>query len=121
MLYWARTAISANVCADRAEVRAYVYEAFGQMSKAEFKAVVPTLFDGLHEEPGYRIPVPFLLLHGVNDKTGNIRKLAPEWARTEPLCEYHVIPHAGHMANMDNPEVFNQLLLDFLHRNISIQ
>jgi pimeloyl-ACP methyl ester carboxylesterase len=108
---------SANVSTDSPEVRAYLYEAFGQMSKAEFTAVILELLKGLHEERGYQIPVPFLLLHGEHDRTGNIRKLAPVWARTEPHCEYRVIPHAGHMANMDNPQAFNQLLLDFLHRH----
>lgn len=108
---------SADISADRPEVRAYLYEAFGQMSKAEFTAVILALLAGLHEEPGYQIPVPFLLLHGEHDRTGNIRKLAPTWARAEPQSEYTVVPHAGHMANMDNPQVFNPLLLDFLHRH----
>lgn len=110
---------SANLSSDRPEVRAYLYEAFGQMSKAEFTAVILALLEGLHEEPGYQIPVPFLLLHGEHDRTGNIRKRAPVWARDEPHCEYRVISRAGHMANMDNPQRFNQLLLDFLYRQTS--
>lgn len=109
---------SASVSADRPEVRAYLYEAMGQMSKAAFTAVIIELLHGLHEEPGYQIPVPFLLLYGEHDRTGNIRRLAPAWARAEPNCEYAVIPHAGHAANMDNPQAFNQLLLDFLRRHI---
>jgi 3-oxoadipate enol-lactonase len=112
---------SADISADRPEVRAYLYEAIGQMSKAEFTAIILELLEGLHEEPGYQIPVPFLLLHGEHDRTGNIRKLAPTWARAEPQSEYAVVPRAGHMANMDNPQVFNQLLLDFLHRHIPVQ
>ncbi len=112
---------SAEISADRPEVRAYLYEALGQMSKAEFTRVIIALLEGLHEEIGYQIPVPFLLLHGEHDRTGNIRKRAPGWARAEPLSEYSVIPHAGHMANMDNPQVFNQLLLDFLHRHMPMQ
>jgi 3-oxoadipate enol-lactonase len=107
---------SADLYSDHPEVRAYLYEAFGLMNKAEFKALLPQLLKDLHEEPGYQIPVPFLLLHGEHDASGNIRTLAPTWARTEPHCEYAVIPRAGHVANMDNPQVFNQLLLDFLHR-----
>lgn len=112
---------SADLYSDRPEVRAYLYEAFGQISKADFKAVVPQLLSDLHEEPGYQIPVPFLLLHGEHDGSGNIRTLAPTWARAEPHSEYAVIPRAGHMANMDNPQVFNQLLLDFLHRHTPVQ
>lgn len=110
---------SAEISADRPEVRAYLMAAFGQMSKAEFTAVIIELLAGLHAEPGYQIPLPFLLLHGEHDRTGNIRRLAPTWAQAERQSEYKVIPHAGHMANMDNPQVFNQLLLDFLRRHTS--
>jgi pimeloyl-ACP methyl ester carboxylesterase len=108
---------SADISSDNPEVRAYLYEAFGHMGKAEFSAVILALLKGLHEESGYQIPVPFLLLHGEHDRTGNIRKIAPVWAHAEPQCEYVVIPNAGHMANIDNTPVFNQLLLDFLHRH----
>ncbi len=110
---------SADISADCPRVRAYLYEALGQMSKAEFTTVILELLKGLHEEPGYQIPVPFLLLHGEHDRTGNIRKIASAWARAEPQCEYAIIPRAGHTANMDNPQAFNQLLLDFLRRHSS--
>jgi hypothetical protein len=52
------------------EVCAYLREAFEQVSETEFKALLPQLWKDLHEEPGYKIPVPFLLLHGANDKSG---------------------------------------------------
>jgi len=112
---------SAGMFSTRPEVCAYLREAFEQVSETEFRALIPQLLKDLHEEPGYKIPVPFLLLHGANDNSGNIRKLAPKWAHAEPQCEYTVIPNAGHIANMDNPQVFNQLLLDFLHRLTALQ
>jgi len=112
---------SANLYTDHPEVRAYLYEAFGQMSKDAFKAIVPQLLKDLHEEPGYQIPVPFLLLHGEHDHSGNIRTLASTWARAEPHCEYAIVPRARHVANMDNPQAFNELLLDFLQRHIPVQ
>jgi pimeloyl-ACP methyl ester carboxylesterase len=90
------------------------------VSETEFGALIPQLLKDLHEESDYRIPVPFLLVHGANDRLGNIRKLAPTWPQAEPQSEYAVIPNAGHVANMDNPQVFNQLLLDFLHRHRTI-
>jgi len=111
---------SAGMFSTHPEVCAYLREAFAQVSETEFRALLPRLLKDLHEEPGYKIPVPFLLVHGANDKSGNIRKLAPTWAHAEPQSEYAVIPNAGHVANMDNPQVFNQLLLDFLHRHITI-
>jgi len=111
---------SAGMFSTHPEVCAYLREAFAQVSETEFRALLPQLLKDLHEEPGYKIPVPFLLVHGANDKSGNIRKLAPTWAHAEPQGEYAVIPNAGHVANMDNPQVFNQLLLDFLQRHITI-
>jgi len=111
---------SAGMFSTHPEVCAYLGEAFAQVSETEFRALLPQLWNDLHEEPGYKIPVPFLLLHGANDKAGNIRKLAPIWAHAEPQCEYTVIPNAGHLANMDNPQVFNRLLLDYLHRQAAL-
>jgi pimeloyl-ACP methyl ester carboxylesterase len=33
-----------------------------------------------------------------------------------PDAELHIIPHAGHMANLEQPAAFNKVLLDFLER-----
>jgi 3-oxoadipate enol-lactonase len=107
---------SADISADRPEVRTYLYEAMGQMSKEEFVTVLLALLRNLHQEPGYTIPVPFLLCHGEHDRTGNIRRASPGWAKREPECEYVVVPEAGHMANMDNPAFFNQMLGRFLQQ-----
>jgi 3-oxoadipate enol-lactonase len=112
---------SADMSAERPEVRAYLYEAFGQMTKAEFVTVLLALLRCLHSEPDYHIPVPFLLAHGEHDRTGNIRQASPVWAKHEPLCEYAVIPRAGHVANMDNPDAFHSVLLSFLAKHVDSQ
>jgi len=107
---------SADISADRPEVRTYVNEAMGQMTKEEFITVLLALLRNLHEEPSYTIPVRFLLSHGEHDRTGNIRRASPGWAKQEPQCEYVVVPDAGHMANMDNAAFFNQMLGRFLQQ-----
>jgi hypothetical protein len=56
-----------------------------------------------------------LLMVGDRDNTGNIRKVAPIWAKHEQQCTYVVIPNALHGANLDNPEFFHKTLLDFLN------
>jgi 3-oxoadipate enol-lactonase len=43
-------------------------------------------------------------------------KMAAAWHESDPASQFHVIPNAGHCANMDNPNVFNAILLDFLAR-----
>jgi pimeloyl-ACP methyl ester carboxylesterase len=107
---------SAELSAERPEVRAYLYKALGQMTKEEFGTVLIELLRCLHDESGYRIPIPFLLIHGAHDRTGNIRKIAPVWARRDSHCTYVVVPDAGHTANMDNPAFFNRQARDFLRQ-----
>lgn len=96
------------------ETRAYLLDAFGRIGKTDFLRIWHGVAGCLHAEPGYHIPCPLLLTHGAADKTGNIRKIAPAWARREPACTYAVIPDAGHVAHHDNPAAFHQLLLAFL-------
>ncbi len=98
----------------RKDVQAYAYECFAMIPKREFIAIWNGVSTCLHDEPGYQIRQPMLLLHGDGDQTGDIKKIAPRWAAVSPNCQYEVIPNALHMAPMDNPEVFNQVLMAFL-------
>ncbi len=100
----------------RQEVRDYTYEAFSMLSKPQFIALWNGVISCLHEDPDYKIPVPVLLVHGENDRTGDIKKIAPAWAAKTPVCQYEVVPDASHFVILDNPEVFNRLVMDFLGR-----
>jgi pimeloyl-ACP methyl ester carboxylesterase len=84
------------------------------LSKTEIEVIFAEIVRGLHPEPGYRIPCPILIAHGDRDDLGNIRRAAPVWAARDGAPPPVVIPHAGHLANMDNPEAFNRVLMDFL-------
>jgi len=68
----------------------------------------------LHYEPDYTINKPLLMLVGDQDATGNIRKIMPIWAKHESDCRLEVIPNSKHAPNLDNPEVFHTVLLEFL-------
>ncbi|MBN2376768.1 MAG: alpha/beta hydrolase [Sedimentisphaerales bacterium] len=88
-----------------------------QVPKADFLKIWEAITSCDHYEENYRIRQPFLLTHGRYDilvGLGLIKVLAPRWADYEPDCRYEVIPKAGHNAMNDNPDYFNQLLLDFL-------
>ncbi len=98
----------------RQEVQAYTYQAFSMLTKAQFIALWNGVITCLHDEPDYRIRQPLLLLHGDDDRTGDIKKIAPLWAAQTPNCQYEVIPNAKHFAILDDPERFTRLLLDFL-------
>jgi pimeloyl-ACP methyl ester carboxylesterase len=99
------------------EVQEYICEAAGQITKEDFSTIWSAIASCIHYEPGYRIEQPVLLTHGEFDRTGNIKKDAPRWAARDPQVRYVVIPEAGHVANMDNPAFFNQLLMEFLQKN----
>jgi pimeloyl-ACP methyl ester carboxylesterase len=106
----------------RAEVKQYGYDATGRLSKDEFIAVIMAGVACLAVVSGHSathtIPCPFLLTHGDQDTAnrGVFAKHAPAWADKEPNCTYRVVPGAGHTANQDNPEAFNEMLLEFLDR-----
>jgi pimeloyl-ACP methyl ester carboxylesterase len=110
------TLLAGRAAALTPAARAYLYAAFSRMPQADFVRVFLATIRSLHYEPDYRITQPLLLTHGDSDGTGNIKKVAPVWARRDPRCRYVVIPHAGHCANMDNPAFFNPLLREFLDR-----
>jgi 3-oxoadipate enol-lactonase len=62
-----------------------------------------------------RIKAPTLILVGEHDT------LTPPSASKEihskiPHSKYHLIANAAHMSNLENPDEFNRLVLDFLNR-----
>jgi len=89
------------------------------LGKDEFVRIMMAMTACLHYEPGYRIGKPLLLMVGDKDATGNIRKVMPIWAEHEPDCRFVVIPNAKHAANLDNPALFHETLMDFLMSRVA--
>jgi pimeloyl-ACP methyl ester carboxylesterase len=56
---------------------------------------------------------PLLVLCGEFD-TDLAKNAALQWHQNTPGSKYRLIPDAGHTANMDNPAVFNEIVLAFL-------
>ncbi len=102
------------------DVKSYAAKAMEYISKEDFIKITLAGVEALWLESGipedYRIPVPFLLLHGDSDDANGkvFHKQSPKWASQEPNCHYEIIPEAGHTAHMDNPVAFNRVLDDFL-------
>lgn len=95
-------------------VQQYLYDTSALLTKDDYVTVLTGAANSIHDEPGYRITHPMLLVHGEHDRLGNIAKDAPKWAARDPNCKYVVIPNAGHCSNQDNPEFFNRTLLEWL-------
>ena len=75
-----------------------------------------------HEEPEIRWPetkplkslrVPTLVVVGANDKP-DFQKIAEHLAENIPDADLAVVPGAGHLVGVDEPEELNALLLEFL-------
>ena len=92
----------------------FLRPAMESLSKDEFIQVLMATAACLHHEPNYLINKPLLLMVGDQDATGNIRKVMPIWAKREPDCRFEIVPNAKHAANLDNPDFFHRVLLDFL-------
>lgn len=98
------------------QVRRYAREVNAHRSNGETVFILASLLEGLRSDPGYRTPVPVLLVRGDQDRIDDIATGTRAWARREPLAEYAVIPGAGHASNLDNPGAFTAVLLRFLDR-----
>lgn len=110
---------AAAVTSPRAEVRRYVLDANEDRTAVEVVQILASLLnDGLHPEPGYRLPVPTLLLTGSDDRVGDIVTGGHDWATRDPMVEHVVIPDAGHASNQDNPAAFTAAVAAFLDREL---
>jgi 3-oxoadipate enol-lactonase len=56
---------------------------------------------------------PLLIVVG-DHELDRLQKTAAAWDESEPVSEFHTISNAGHCANMDNAQEFNQILDRFI-------
>ncbi len=96
------------------KVRIKLYEMFSEMTKQEFITSWNGIATCLHEEDvDFKFPLSFIC--GENDKSGTIKMHSGDWEKLYPYCVTHVIKNASHMVNMDNPDEFNKIMLDFIN------
>jgi len=105
---------SAKACSNKEDVRQYVRDCFAQIDKATFIDIITSLMGCLREDAEYKFKHSVLLLCGIDDKTGNIKKIAQPWTDSDSNITLHMIKNAGHNANQDNPEMVNALIKEFI-------
>src|SRR6201998_4089245 len=90
----------------------FVTNAVGMVKPQEVVKIVTALrkFDS---SPLYRPKIPALFLNGESDSPFILRQ-AKILQQAYPNADYRIIPKAGHLANLDNPEIFDLVLLEFL-------
>jgi pimeloyl-ACP methyl ester carboxylesterase len=109
---------SAKTSANTDSVRDYISGCFNKLDKQTFVDIMIDMIGScLHEDAGYRFRQPVLLLCGADDKLGNIRKIAEPWAKEDSNITFHMVEHAGHNSNQDQPELVNRRIHDFINKN----
>jgi 3-oxoadipate enol-lactonase len=102
----------ARVSVNRPEEQARIYEMAKLFTRKSFLAM-----SGLANVVKHRKDVswnyPLLILCGEKDLELAI-KMSKKWHEENPSSKFHMIENAGHCANMDDPETFNRILMEFL-------
>ncbi|MDR1068905.1 MAG: alpha/beta hydrolase [Clostridiales Family XIII bacterium] len=86
---------------------------FEEIEQEEFLVSWAGFTTCLHEET-LTFDAPLLVTAGEQDTRGTIKKHLADWHTHYPGCIVKTISNAGHVANLDQPEQFNELLLSFI-------
>ena len=105
---------TAKQCGTTERTREYVRSVFYESDKDKMVEITLAVLKCLEENEEYITPVPTLLLCGRQDIGGNIRKIMPKWAESDPNCKLVWIENAGHCSNLDAPEFVNEEIKRFL-------
>jgi pimeloyl-ACP methyl ester carboxylesterase len=90
-----------------------VAKMFDEIEKNEFLVSWNGFTTCLHEET-FVFDAPILVVAGECDTRGTIQKHLPDWEKNYHGCSVKTIAKAGHVANLDQPDIFNKILIDFI-------
>jgi len=100
------------------DVQVYAMRTVKNISKKDFLNIWDSVTNSLSNKGivGMHITVPLLITYGEKDTTGTVMKNNQRWKVYEPNAELIVIPDAGHNANQDNFQFFNETVIRFLSK-----
>lgn len=104
---------NANISAYTSKAQNDFYEINLQYKRSSFKYMT-TLNSIMNQSQSERI-YPLLIMYGQYDSPLAI-SLASKWHASLSDSELVVISDAGHCANMDNPELFNNSIFNFINK-----
>jgi 3-oxoadipate enol-lactonase len=84
-----------------------------RMVKPQEVVKIVTAIRKFDSSPLYRPKIPVLILNGESDSAFILRH-ARILQQAYSGADYRIIPKAGHLANLDNPEIFDLMMLGFL-------
>jgi 3-oxoadipate enol-lactonase len=104
----------ASVSVNSPEQQIRIYEMAKKFTRKSFLAMSGLANVVKHRE-GIIQNHPLLILSGNKDIELAIR-MSKKWYHENSSSEFYIIENAGHCANMDEPEVFNRLVMDFIKK-----
>lgn len=104
----------ARVSVNRPEQQERFYEMANLFTRKSFLAMSGFANIVKHREDGVQ-NYPLLIVSGEKDLELAIR-MSKKWHYENPSSEFHIIESAGHCANMDDSEAFNEIVTDFLKK-----
>jgi 3-oxoadipate enol-lactonase len=104
----------AKVSVNRPEEQAKIYEMAKRFTRKSFLAM-SGLGNVLKPREGVTQNYPLLILSGDKDIELAIR-MSKKWHQENPSSQFYMIENAGHCANMDEPEIFNRIVMGFLKK-----
>jgi pimeloyl-ACP methyl ester carboxylesterase len=95
-------------------VQSYALEVLETRTTSEIAFIMNHVYKGLRPyKQDHRLNCPILIVYGEKDAIRKMKEYGKQWSKRESR-ELKVISSAGHNANQDNPDEFNQVLETFL-------
>ena len=101
-----------SVSAYHPEEQARFYEMAGHFTRKSFIAM-SGLGDVIKQRDHVKHEYPLLILCGDKDME-LAQQVSRKWHDSDPHSRYFLIKNAGHCANMDNPDEFNKIVMEFI-------
>lgn len=91
-------------------------EMLNMYTHREYALLMQAWYDAMMEDnQDYEAKCPVLITRGEFDKTGKVKKYCEMW-HAKTGSELVIISGAGHNANVDNPELMNRTIEDFIEK-----
>ena len=105
----------ANVSVANTEEQVRFYEMSKMFTRRSYM-IMSGLGKVLQKRDGIVSHYPLLIMSGEKD-IELAKKSSKKWHESASDSKYYMIENSGHCANMDNPDVFNELVMDFIKQN----
>lgn len=111
-LYLGRLTKGKQILSQESSVNEYLEKCMLQITTKEYLKIWDAMY-GFKQLPLHKITCPMLVLNGEYEPKGILRH-TEEILRNVPHAQAKVIPASQHASNLENPQVFNQIVEEFL-------